>query len=219
MKFKRSSIFTFLPRSPSSLLLDVTCLFSILYLIKRKDKYDMVAAASAELGIVFCTIVLLTGPIWAKPAWNTWWNWEPRLTSTLILWLMYIGYFILRSALGGRKEKSLFSRTGHSRLRGCPDCLLSRWKSGTATCTPGINTKMNLHPMMIKTWVLTWLALTVVYGLCAYTAVRNGTVESTFRDHSVSTDGRMIVNLWGVTKWKLSRNGGLEVLNGQKEHR
>ena len=85
----------------------VNCVFSIKYLIQRKPNDDLLAVAAAELGIVFCTIALLSGPIWARYAWNTWWNWEARLTSTLVLWLMYIGYFILRSALEGDNAESI----------------------------------------------------------------------------------------------------------------
>ena len=140
----------------------VTCLFSLLYLIKRKDKFDTVAAASAELGIVFCTIVLLTGPIWAKPAWNTWWNWEPRLTSTLILWLMYIGYFILRSALTGEKKKVYSAVLGILAFLDVPIVYFSVeiWQGNLH---PDTDTKWNLAPEMVITWMLTWFALTVVY--------------------------------------------------------
>ncbi|MDE0300518.1 MAG: cytochrome c biogenesis protein [Candidatus Poribacteria bacterium] len=140
----------------------VTCLFSLLYLIKRKDKFDTVAAASAELGIVFCTIVLLTGPIWAKPAWNTWWNWEPRLTSTLILWLMYIGYFILRSALTGEKRKVYSAVLGILAFLDVPIVYFSVeiWQGNLH---PDTDTKWNLAPEMVTTWMLTWFALTVVY--------------------------------------------------------
>ena len=140
----------------------VTCLFSLLYLIKRKDKFDTVAATSAELGIVFCTIVLLTGPIWAKPAWNTWWNWEPRLTSTLILWLMYIGYFILRSALTGEKRKVYSAVLGILAFLDVPIVYFSVeiWQGNLH---PDTDTKWNLAPEMVTTWMLTWLALTVVY--------------------------------------------------------
>lgn len=140
----------------------VTCLFSLLYLIKRKDKYDMLAVASAEIGIVFCTIVLLTGPIWAKPAWNTWWNWEPRLTSTLILWLMYIGYFVLRSALTGEKKKVYSAVLGILAFLDVPIVYFSVeiWQG---SLHPDTNTKWNLAPEMVGTWMLTWLALTVVY--------------------------------------------------------
>ena len=68
----------------------VTFVFSILFLIKRKRIYDTYAYVSAEIGVVFTAIVLTTGPIWAKSSWNTWWAWEPRLTTTLILFFLYM---------------------------------------------------------------------------------------------------------------------------------
>jgi heme exporter protein C len=71
---------------------------SALYLWKRERRYDLVAHASAELGVVFFTIVLLTGPIWARPVWGVWWTGEVRLTSTLVLWLLYTGYLLLRQS-------------------------------------------------------------------------------------------------------------------------
>jgi len=70
---------------------------SILYLVKRKSKWDILAHSSAEAGIIFTTLTLLTGAIWAKPVWGVWWTWEPRLTSTLVLWLLYLAYFMVRS--------------------------------------------------------------------------------------------------------------------------
>src|SRR5437867_3519775 len=69
---------------------------SALYLWTRDRRYDRVAHASAELGVLFFTIVLLTGPIWARPVWGVYWTGEVRLTSTLVLWLMYVGYLLLR---------------------------------------------------------------------------------------------------------------------------
>lgn len=140
----------------------VTCVCSVLYLIKRQEKFDLLAVASAELGIVFCTIVLTTGPIWAKYAWNTWWNWEPRLTSTLILWLMYIGYFILRSALPEEKKRVYSAVLGILAFLDVPIVYFSveLWKD---KLHPGIETKMNLPPTMFHTWVVAWGALTVLY--------------------------------------------------------
>ncbi|MBI2980075.1 MAG: cytochrome c biogenesis protein CcsA [Chloroflexi bacterium] len=71
---------------------------SILYLVKRTSKWDTLAYCSAEIGIVFTTLTLITGSIWAKPVWGVWWTWdEPRLTSTLILWFIYLAYLIVRS--------------------------------------------------------------------------------------------------------------------------
>lgn len=70
-----------------------------IYLWKKDVKWDHFAHASAEMGVLFCTIVLVTGPIWARPVWNTWWTWDPRLTSSFILWLIFVAYLILRSTL------------------------------------------------------------------------------------------------------------------------
>src|SRR5258706_6109870 len=69
---------------------------SVFYLIKRKPAADIVALVSAEVGVVFCTVVLVTGPIWARPVWGIWWTWDMRLTSTLVLWLIYVSYLFLR---------------------------------------------------------------------------------------------------------------------------
>jgi len=76
------------------------------YLWKRSRWADDFAYASAEVGFVFCCCVLVTGPLWAKPAWGIWWTWDARLTSTFILWLLYIGYLMLRGYINnpGRVE-------------------------------------------------------------------------------------------------------------------
>ncbi len=69
---------------------------SIIYLANRNEKLDAFALSAAEVGVIFCTVVLLTGPIWARPVWGIWWTWDARLTSTLILWLIYVSYLVLR---------------------------------------------------------------------------------------------------------------------------
>ena len=70
---------------------------SLLYLWKRQPAWDHLGRASAELGLLFCSLGLITGSIWAKPIWGTWWTWDPRLTLTLILWMIYAAYLLLRS--------------------------------------------------------------------------------------------------------------------------
>jgi len=80
----------------------------ILYLIRRNPIWDQLAAASAEVGVLFTTVVLTTGPVWAKPVWNTWFPWgDPRIMTTLVLWLIYLAYLILRSSLpeGDRRSR------------------------------------------------------------------------------------------------------------------
>ena len=80
-------------------------LASVWYLIKRTEPADALAAASAEVGVVFCTVVLITGPIWARPVWGIWWTWDARLTTTLVLWLIYVSYLVLRRyATGGQTQ-------------------------------------------------------------------------------------------------------------------
>jgi heme exporter protein C len=83
-----------------------TCFFanlvaSLVYLKNRKLTTDAFALATAEVGVVFCTVVLVTGPLWAKPVWGIWWTWDARLTSTLLLWLIYMSYLLLRQFSSG----------------------------------------------------------------------------------------------------------------------
>jgi len=75
----------------------VTCIASVGYLWKRSERWDQVARASAEVGVLLNTILLVSGSIWGKTIWGTWWAWDARLTSTLILWFIYVGYLMLRS--------------------------------------------------------------------------------------------------------------------------
>lgn len=70
---------------------------SILYLLRGTARWDRLARSAAELGFIFTTLVLLTGSIWGRPIWGTWWTWDARLTTTLILWFIYLGYFLLRA--------------------------------------------------------------------------------------------------------------------------
>lgn len=69
---------------------------SVAYLVSRKLKWDRWAVSAAEIGVVFCSVVLVTGPIWAKPVWGIWWTWDARLTATFVLWLIYVSYLVLR---------------------------------------------------------------------------------------------------------------------------
>jgi len=71
-------------------------IYSIIYLVTRNSKWDRFALASAETTLLFTLLILITGPIWALPVWGQAWSWEPRLTTTLILFLIYVGYFMVR---------------------------------------------------------------------------------------------------------------------------
>jgi heme exporter protein C len=80
-----------------------------LYLWRRDERYDRFSAASAEVGVLFCTLVLLTGPIWAKGTWGRWWTWDLRLTLTLLLYLIYVSYLLLRSFTEGSERAARFA--------------------------------------------------------------------------------------------------------------
>ena len=83
----------------------VNLVASLAYLKTRNMRLDALALASAQVGVMFCTIVLITGPLWARPVWGIWWTWDARLTSTLVLWLIYVSYLLLRRfSHAGRQE-------------------------------------------------------------------------------------------------------------------
>jgi heme exporter protein C len=87
----------------------VAAVASLLYLITRRQKWDMWALASVEIGVAFFAMVMFSGPIWAKPTWNVWWTWDPRLTISTISWLLYLGYLMLRGAVDNPDRQARFA--------------------------------------------------------------------------------------------------------------
>jgi heme exporter protein C len=79
---------------------------------ERAQAADAWALAGAEVGVVFCTVVLITGPIWARRAWGIWWTWDARLTTTLVLWLIYVSYLLLRRFAAGPQVQTLAAVLG-----------------------------------------------------------------------------------------------------------
>lgn len=80
----------------------------VFYLWLGQQIWDDLEYAAAEIGVIFCSLVLITGSIWAKPIWGTWWTWDSRLTTTLILWLLYCGYLMLRAMAGDSQAGARF---------------------------------------------------------------------------------------------------------------
>jgi heme exporter protein C len=94
----------------AGLAMFVTFVCSILYLWRREQrKYDIAAAASVEIGVVFGLMVLASGMLWARPVWNTWWTWDPRLTTTAITEFIYVAYLMLRGAIDDPQRRARFS--------------------------------------------------------------------------------------------------------------
>ncbi len=95
--------------APSYLGFILTAIGGALYLRTRNTAWDRLAHAGAEVGVVFCTLILITGPLWAKPVWGHWWVWDLRLTLLLVLWFLYVAYLFLRSLTFGSDAARTFA--------------------------------------------------------------------------------------------------------------
>jgi heme exporter protein C len=82
---------------------------NVLYVLRRQPRWDWLGVAAGEVGLAFTTAVLVTGPIWAHPVWGIWWTWDARLTSTFVLWLLYVSYLILRTLIEEPDRRALLS--------------------------------------------------------------------------------------------------------------
>jgi heme exporter protein C len=82
---------------------------SVLFLITKNFKYDATAVASTEVGVAFLSMGLVTGSLWARPIWGIWWDWDARMTTTLVLWLLYLGYLMLRHAIEEPTQRATYA--------------------------------------------------------------------------------------------------------------
>jgi heme exporter protein C len=144
----------------------VVFVFSLLYLIKRKDIFDHIALSSAETGVLFSTFVLTTGPLWAKPVWGIWWTWDARLTSMFVLWLMYISYLLLRAFVTPEYKKKILSAVvGIVGFVDVPIVYLSirLWRTQHPSPVIAGGEGSGIDPVMFKTLHLTFFAFILFY--------------------------------------------------------
>src|SRR6058998_3574095 len=141
-------------------------LAGIFYLFLKDPRLDRFGAASAEAGTVFAAIVLTTGPIWGKPIWGTWWTWDARLTSTLFLFFLYIGYLLLRGAIDDAALRARYAAV----LGICGMCLvpfihLSVYLFRTLHPQPIVlkPSAPSLPGSMLATWLFSLAAFTLLY--------------------------------------------------------
>jgi len=85
----------------------VNFIASLMYVVRKNRRWDQLALSAAEIGVMFLSIVLVTGPIWAKPVWFVWWTWSPRLTSSLILCLLYVAYLLIRNYIEDPERRAM----------------------------------------------------------------------------------------------------------------
>src|SRR6202045_2156383 len=131
---------------------------SIVYLIWRANKADIVALVTAEVGVVFCTVVLVTGPIWARPVWGIWWTWDLRLTLTLVLWLIYVSYLALRRFSSSGQTPLLAAVLAVFGALDVPLVYFSIWFFRTQHPQPVIGGGGSIDPRMLRVLLINWLA-------------------------------------------------------------
>ncbi len=136
---------------------------SLLYLWKRERKWDALALASAEIGVVFTTLVLLTGPLWAKKAWGAFWVWDARLTTTLILWMIYVGYLMLRRSADGERRMRFAAVLAIVGFLDVPIIYLSVELWRTMHPTLLIGSEGGLAPAMTQTLMVCLLSFTFLF--------------------------------------------------------
>lgn len=142
----------------------VVFISSIMFLIKSTPFWDSLAYCSAEIGVIFNTMVLITGPFWGKPIWGTWWSWDPRLTTTLILWLIYLTYLTLR-AYGGPGSSRYAAVLGVVGFLDVPLIHVSvKWWRSLHPAPVVINPQgPQLERSMLITLLIMLIAFTVLY--------------------------------------------------------
>lgn len=153
---------------PSAINTFVACLVvfiaSVGYLWQRRQFWDDLAAAAAGVAVVLCTIVLITGMAWAKSAWGQWWVWTPRLTFSLMLWLLYVVYMVIRPSIESRQRRALIcSVYGIIAFLDVPLVYLS-----TRMMVDVHPVSVELHPAMQVTLALSFIPVTMIcLGLIA----------------------------------------------------
>jgi heme exporter protein C len=164
-------------------------LCSGLYLWLNDRRLDRFAASSAEVGVAFGVVMLTTGPIWAKPIWGTWWTWDARLTLTLFLFFLFVGYLALRAALHDPSERARFSAVvGVLGLLLVPFIHLSVYLFRTLHPQPVVlkPSAPSLPPEMLRTLLISALVfvmlyvglVTIRYGLALAEDEREGRLDA-----------------------------------------
>jgi len=140
---------------------------SVVHLITRNNFWDAIAYSAAELGIIFATLILLTGAIWAKPAWGVWWTWDPKLTTTLILWFIYVGYLMVRSFSQGTRGRMYASAVALLGAIDAPIIYLASvwWRSAHPPLNIGplAEQEMSLDSKMLITLFVAIITFTIFY--------------------------------------------------------
>jgi heme exporter protein C len=154
------------------LLFLINFVASVVFLIRRDSTSDILALVSAEVGVVFCTVVLVTGPIWARPVWGIWWTWDLRLTLTLVLWLIYVSYLMLRRFSTSSQTPVLAAVLAIFGALDVPLVYFSIWFFRTQHPSPVIGNGGSLDPRMAHVLLINWAAFLCLAWLVCWTRYR-----------------------------------------------
>jgi heme exporter protein C len=155
------------------LLFLINFVASIVYLLRRNEKADILALVSAEVGVVFCTVVIVTGPIWARPVWGIWWAaGDIRLTTTLVLWLIYISYLVMRRFSTSGQTPVVAAVVAILGALDVPLVYFSIWFFRTQHPSPVIGADGSLDPRMARVLLINWAAFLCLAWLVSWTRYR-----------------------------------------------
>jgi len=147
------------PSAAATTALAITAVYFVIGKYFSGDRLDMLAVTTAEVGVVFCTIVLVTGPIWARPVWGIWWApGDIRLTSTLVLWLIYVSYLVLRSFSNSAQMQVLAATVAVFGALDVPLVYFSIWFFRTQHPQPVIGGGGSMDPRMLHVLLISWMA-------------------------------------------------------------
>jgi heme exporter protein C len=148
---------------------------NVAYLARRTARWDWLGISAVEVGLAFTTVVLISGPIWAKPVWGIWWTWDARLTSTIVLWLLYVSYLVLRSLVeDGRRRAVVSAVFGIFAFLDVPLVYFSIriWRTQHPQPVIAGGAGSGLDPVMWQVVLLSWTALLAVMGLLVWQRYR-----------------------------------------------
>ena len=162
---------------PSSVATTGLLIIGLYFLIKKLfpgEAADILAMVSAEIGVVFCTVVLITGPLWARPVWGIWWaSGDIRLTSTLVMWLIYVSYLLLRKFSTSGSTPMIAAALAVFGALDVPLVYLSIWFFRTQHPQPILGGNQgSIDPVMLRVMALSWCAFLCMAGLVAWVRYR-----------------------------------------------
>lgn len=141
---------------------------NLLYVWRRQPRWDWLGVSAVEVGLAFTTVVLVTGPIWAHPVWGIWWTWDARLTSTFVMWLLYVSYLLLRTLIEEPDRRALLSALyGIFAFLDVPIVFgsIRWWRTQHPQPIVMGGPESGMDPVMFKVLMFSWLAMLTLMAL------------------------------------------------------